>query len=96
MQKKAKTTPQVNVVGPALPTIQEEVADVELVKVLKKKRTRGGCSDVVTSQLNPKIQKKRRCIRKMKVFDYVVQEEAEVEDFTALVTRMERNKKAAA
>jgi len=81
-------------VEPDLPPIQEEVADLELVKVLEK-RTRGGSSKDATSQLKPKVQKKRKCVRKMKVSDYVIQEDAKVEAATDLVTRMERNKKAA-
>jgi hypothetical protein len=42
------------------------------------------------------FQKKKTDVRKMKVSDYVIQKEAEVEGSIDLVTRMERNKKAAA
>ena len=55
-----------------LPTIQEEVADLELVKVLEK-RTRGGTLEAVPIQpkLNIQKKKKKRSIRKMKVSKYV-------------------------
>jgi len=92
-QKKSKINPQINVDEPAFLTIQEEVSDLEPVKILQK-GTRGGSSEIASSQLEPKAQKKRITIRKMEVSDYVLQEDAEVEDTTGLVTRMERNKKA--
>jgi len=94
--KKEKAALQVNVVGPALPTIQEEVEDLELVKVLDK-RTRGGTSTGSSGVIppQPKIQKKKN-VRKLKVSDYVLQEDAKIEVGSDLVTRMERNKKAAA
>jgi len=41
--KKEKAATQVNVLGSAMPTIQEEVQDLDLVKVFNK-RTRGGTS----------------------------------------------------
>ena len=94
--KKAKAAPQVNVAEPILPTIQEEVEDLEPVKILDK-RTRGGTSvgssEAVSAQPKPRIHKKRRCVRKMKVSDYVWQEE-EVKARTDLISRAERRKKA--
>jgi len=95
--KKEKDVPHVNIVEPVLPTIQEEVEDLEPVKVLDK-RTRGGktfgSSEVVPVQPQSKIHKKRRTtIRKMKESQYVLQEDADVEAATDLVTRMEINKK---
>jgi len=42
-QKKAKKAPKIIVYEPTLPDIQEEVADLEPLKVLEK-RTRGGSS----------------------------------------------------
>lgn len=83
------------VVEPSLPTIQEEASKLEPAKILCK-RTRGGPSEDASTQPKPKVHKKRRTVRKMKVFEYVVQEDAKVESSTDLVTRMERNKKAAA
>ena len=93
-QKKSKTPPQLNVVELALPTIQEEISDLEPIKILEK-RTRGGSSEVASSQPKPNVQKKKRIVRKMRVSDYEIQEEDEVEDTTALVTRIIREKKAA-
>jgi len=59
--KKDKAAIQLNVVGPALPTIQEEVEDLEPVKVLNQ-ITRGkkyvGSSGSIPAQ--PKITKKKR------------------------------------
>jgi len=85
-----------NVVGPALPTIQEEVEDLEPVKVLNQ-RTRGkkyvGSSGSIPAQ--PKITKKKRTpVKKLKESTYILQEEEDVEA-TELVTREVRNKKAA-
>ena len=96
--KKEKATLQVSMVEPVLPTIQEEVEDLEPVKVLDK-RTRGeksvGSLEVVSVQQHSKIHKKKRStIRTMKESQYVLQEEEEVEAATSLVTRMERKKKA--
>lgn len=89
---KSKTAPQLNVFRPALPTIQEEVADLEPAKVLSK-RTRGEASDATSSQPNIKVPKKKRGVRKMKVSNYVLQEDAEVEVSSNLISRVERRKK---
>jgi len=94
-QKQAKKAPQLIVVEPTLPTIKEEVADLGPVKILDK-RTRGGSSEAATFQPKPKIQKKKRNVRKLKVSTYDEQEDVEVEVATDLVTRMERRKKVAA
>lgn len=83
------------VVEPSLPTIQEEDSKLEPAKILWK-RTSGGPSEDASTQPKPKVHKKRRTVRKMKVSEYVVQEDAKVESSTDLVTRMERNKKASA
>jgi len=85
-----------------MPTIHEEVQDLEPMKVLNK-RTRGGSSTKSSGAIppQPKVQKKKKKkkkkknIRKLKVSDYVIQEDAEVEAATDLVTRMEINKKRA-
>jgi len=94
--KKAKTAPQLNVVESTLSSIQEEVADLEPVKVLDK-RTRGGTTvgslKATSSKPKQKVQKKRRHVRKMTVSDYVSQEDAEVEARIDLVSRIERRKK---
>jgi len=94
--KKQKAVVQVSEAVFAFPSIQEEVEDLEPVKVLEK-RTRGsesvGSSGSIPAQ--PKIHlKKRSTVRKMKESQYVLQEEAEVEA-TELVTREIRNQRAA-
>jgi len=55
--KKVKIAPQLNVVEPALPSIQEEVADLQPVKILNK-RTRGGTSEVAAPKPLTSTQKK--------------------------------------
>ncbi|RHN66559.1 hypothetical protein MtrunA17_Chr3g0092441 [Medicago truncatula] len=97
--KKEKVVPQENIVGPAIPTVQEKFKDLEPVKILDKRTGGGtsvGSSKVLSDHPQPKIPKKIRCVRKMKVSDYVLQEDAEVEAATDLVTRMEWNKKVTA
>ena len=74
--KKEKTALQVKEIGSAVPTIHEEVKDLEPVKVLNK-RTRGGTSTESSRAIppQPKIQKKKKKkknIRKMKVSNYVL------------------------
>jgi len=86
--KKEKAALQVTEVGSGMPTIQEEVKDLEPVKVLDK-RTRGskfvGSSRSIPAQ--PKIQKKKRTlVRKLKESQYVLEEESEIEAATELVT----------
>jgi len=83
-QKKVKRAPQLNVIEPALPTIQEEVVELKPVEVLKT-RTRGATSEAVPTQSKPKIQKKKKSIRKMKVSKYVEEEDAEMEETYTLV-----------
>ena len=94
--KKEKGTLQE--VGSAMPTIQEEVMDLEPVKVLNK-RTRGGASFASSLPMSPQpiIHKKKRkhVVRKMKVSSYVTDEDVEVEGSTDIVTREVRKKKAA-
>jgi len=79
-----------------LPTIQEEVEDLEPVKIIEQ-RTRGkkfvGSSGSIPVQ--PKISKKKRTsVRKLRESQYILQEEEDVEA-SGLVTREIRNKKAA-
>jgi len=97
--KKSKDVPQEQAVGSGMPTIQEEVQDLDLVKVLNK-RTGGGTS-TASSQLlppQPSIPKKKRKhnVRKIKVSTYEIEEEDDqIEAATDLVTREVRRKKAA-
>jgi hypothetical protein len=87
----------VNEVGPAVPTIQEEVQNLAPAEVLNK-RTRSGKS-AETSQHQPdqpSIPKKKRkhVIRKLKVSPKVIEEEDQIEAATDLVTREVKRKKA--
>jgi len=68
-------------VGYAMPTIQEEVLDLEPMKVLNK-RTRGGTSTESSLSMfrQPTIHKKKR-----KVSDYVIEEDDQIEAATDLV-----------
>jgi len=72
--KKEKVSTKVNEVGPAVPTIQEEVQDLDANTVLNK-RSRSGKA-VSTSQAQPpqpSIPKKKRktAVRKLKIAEYV-------------------------
>jgi len=94
--KKEKSASQVTKVGSAMPTIQEEVEDLEPVKIIEQ-RTRGkkyvGSSGFISVQ--PKISKKKRTsVRKLRESQYILQEEEDVEA-SGMVTREIRNKKAA-
>jgi hypothetical protein len=95
---KERAAVQENIVGLAIPTIQEEVEDLETDKILTK-RTRSG-KTAATSQSapdQPSIPKKKRkqAIRKLKVADYVMEEEDHIEVATDLVTRELKKKKDA-
>jgi len=95
--KKEKQAPQEQAAGSDIPSIQEEVQDLEPAKILNKK-TRSG-KTVGTSQplpAQPSIPKKNRkhVVRKMKVSSYAIEEEEEVEAATKLVTREVKKKKA--
>jgi len=61
------------VVETTLPSIQEEVAELEPTKVLKS-RTRGGTSEAASTQPRPRISKKRRTVRKLKESQYIKDE----------------------
>jgi len=80
-----------------MPTIQEEVEDLDLVKVLNK-RTRGGTSTASSASIprQPSILKKKRkhSVRKMKFSTYVMEEDDQIEATTELVSREVRRKKA--
>jgi len=96
--KKEKAVVKVNVVGSAMPTIQEEVQDLEPMKVLNT-RTRGGTSTTSSASIppQPSIPKKKRkhSIRKLKVSTDEMEEDDQIEAATDLVTREVRRKKAA-
>jgi len=85
--KKTKVAPQAEATGFDVPTIQEEVQDLDPAKVLKK-RTRSGKSAKSSQTLlaQPSIPKKKRkhVVRKLKV---AFEEEEEVEEATELVSR---------
>ncbi|RHN45414.1 hypothetical protein MtrunA17_Chr7g0230871 [Medicago truncatula] len=96
--KKEKASSKVNEVGPGVPTIQEEVQDLDADKVLNK-RTRSGKA-VSTSQIQPpqpSIPKKKRktAIKKLKIAEYASEDEKHIVAATNLVTR-ELNKKKVA
>ena len=94
--KKEKSASQVAEVCSAMPTIQEEVEDLEPVKIIEQ-RTRGkkyvGSSGSIPVQ--PKISKKKRTsVRKLRESQYILQEEEDVVA-SGLVAREIRNKNAA-
>jgi len=88
---------QVNIVGPAVPSIQAEVQDLKPAKILNK-RTRSGKS-VSSSQpppAQPYVPKKKRknSIRKMIESPCVENDEEKIEAANTLVAREIRCKKA--
>jgi len=94
--KKKKQAFQVQATGSDIPTIQDEVQDLEPAKILDR-RTRNG-KTVGSSQslpAQPSIPKKKRkhVVRKMKVSSYMMEKEEEVEATTELVRREIRKKK---
>ena len=88
--KKAKDAPKQQATDSVVPTIQDEVQNLEPVKILNK-RTKSGKSVGFSQTLppQPSISKKKRkpSVRKMKVSTYVIEEEEEIETATDLVTR---------
>jgi len=96
-KKDKKAAVQENIVGAAIPTIQEEVEDLEVDKILAK-RTRSG-NAAATSQSapdQPSIPKRKRktVVRKLKESRYVENEDQIVEA-TDLVAREIKKKKSA-
>jgi len=96
--KKAKEDPKQQATNYVVPTIQDEVQDLEPAKVMNKRTRSGklvGSSQPLPPQ--PSIPKKKRKhpIRKLKVSDYVMEEDDQVEAATDLVTREVRRKRAA-
>ena len=95
--KKEKASTKVNEVGPAVPTIQEEVQDLDADTVLDK-MTRSG-KVVSTSQAQPpqpSIPKKKRkiAVRKLKIAEYVSEDEEQIVAVIDVVTRELEKKKA--
>jgi len=102
-QKKAKKTrdaPQEQLVGSDMPTIQEELLNLEPARILNK-RTRSGKSVGSSQPLppQPSIPKKKRkhAVRKLKESRYEIEEEERecIEAATGLVTREIRRKRTA-
>ena len=96
--KKAKYAPKQQTTDSIVPTIQDEVQDLEPAKILNKRTRSGklvGSSQPLPSQ--PSIPKKKRKhpVRKLKVSDYVMEEVNQVEAATDLVTREVRRKRVA-
>jgi len=96
-KKDKKAAVQENIVGTAIPTIKEEVEDLEADKILPK-RTRSG-KVVATSQSapdQPSIPKRKRktVVRKRKESRYV-EDEYQIAEVTDLVTREVKKKKVA-
>jgi len=87
--KKIKNAPQEHLVSSNMPTISEEVQDLEPVKVLNK-RTRGGKSTETTqpqpAQSIPKKKRKHHA-RKMKESSSVIVEEEQIEAATNLCNK---------
>ena len=96
--KRAKDALQVQTVGSEMPTIQDEVQDLEPAKILDR-RTRSGISIGTSQSLPPQSstpkKKSKRSIRKLKVSTYVREEDEEIQASIYLVTREVKRKKAA-
>ena len=92
--KKAKKAKKDKVSEPVAPKIQEEVADLEPVKVLEK-RTRGGSSEAA-SQPKKKVRKQvKRTLRKLVESKYTEEEDVQAEEASTLVTKMVKSKQVA-
>jgi len=76
--KKSKNAPQEQAVGSDVPTIQDEVRDLEPAKILNK-RTRSGKSVGSSQSLPPQPsiprKKRKQNVRKLKVSTYVREED---------------------
>jgi hypothetical protein len=95
--KKEKRDSQKQDIGPVVPCIYEEAQDLEPAEVLHK-RTRSGKTAESSQSLpaQPSIPKKKRkhAVRKLKVADYVMEEEEQIEATTNLLTIEVKRKKA--
>jgi len=96
--KKAKDSPQEQLVGSEVPTIQDEVQDLEPAKILNQ-RTRSGKTIGFSQSLPPQPsiaeKKRKQNFRKLKVSTYVTEEDEEIEAAYNLVRREVKRKKAA-
>jgi len=96
--KIAKDVHQEQATSSDVPSIQDEVQDLEPAKILNK-RTRSGKTVGSSQSLppQPSISKKKRkpSVRKMKVSTYVIEEDEEIEVATDLVTKEVKRKKDA-
>jgi hypothetical protein len=100
--KKAKidhVAPKEKATNSGVPSLQEEVQDLDADKVLNKRTRSGKTVGSSQSQLQPgqSIPKKKRkhVVRKLKVVDYVMEDEEQIGAATDLVTREIKKKKAA-
>jgi len=95
--KKEKDAPQEQLVGSKVPTIQDEVQDLEPTNILNK-RTRSGKTVGSSQSLPPQPsiarKKRKQNVRKLKVLTYVTEEDVEIEAASDLVTREVKMKKA--
>jgi len=91
--KKAKVSPQAEATGSDVPTIQEEVQDLDPAKVLNKRTRSGKTTESSQPQpAQPSILKKKRkhVVRKLKVAS---EEEEDKEEATELVSRDVKKKR---
>jgi len=94
--KKDKQAPQEQATGSGIPSIQDEVQDIEPAKILNKRTRSGkivGSSKPLPDQPSVPKKKRKHVVRKMKVSSYVMEEEDEVEAATELVSREVKKKK---
>jgi len=80
-----------------MPTIQEEVQNLEPARNLDKRTRSGKSAETSQPQLAQSIPKKKRKhhVRKLKESPCVIEEEEQIEAATNLVTREVRRKRAA-
>jgi len=94
--KKAKVSSQIEATGSDVPSIQEEVHDLDPIKVLNNKTRSGKSTETSQSLLaQPSFPKKKRkhVVRKLKISSHDMEEEEEVEDASELVSRELKKKK---
>ena len=93
--KKTKVAPQAEATGSDVPTIQEEVQDLDSAKVLNKRTRSGKTAETPQPQhVQPSIPKRKRkhVVRKLKTSSHDMEEE---EGVSKLVSREVRKKKVA-
>ena len=97
--RKVKDASKEQAVGSGVPTIQDEVQDLEPAKILDKRTKSGktvGSSQSLPPQPSIAKKKRKQPVKKMKVSTYVEEDDDQVEAATDLVTREVKRKKAAA